>query len=88
MAPTNLLSRSTSGRRPLLSPTHIFIRVCVSVRRENILGTEETKLDLHDSGGPQVVTRVGKWLGQPTQTAITKIPSVLYYNDREEVSQW
>ncbi|KAF8317320.1 hypothetical protein DL93DRAFT_2076909 [Clavulina sp. PMI_390] len=35
-------------------------------------------------GGQQVVTRVGKWPGLPEQRVISKIPSIIYYNDREE----
>ena len=37
------------------------------------------------AGGPQELSRVGKWPGQPDQKGTTKIPSVLYYDSRENV---
>lgn len=37
------------------------------------------------TGGPHSLTRVGQWAGQPEQRG-SKIPSLIYYNDKKEVS--
>lgn len=39
------------------------------------------------SDGPREVIRVGKWPGLPDQRGLTKIPSLVYYNRRQEVRQ-